>query len=96
MINSRVHLCFVRFRRDGTYETTPPALAVNTMNSVAADGRSNWMEGFILICMSLFCAHAFQVSFGGLRPLSGFYLIIAISFWFYPGESVLCHPRFGH
>jgi len=40
---------------------------VHTMNYVVADGSSNWMEGFILIC---------------------FYVIIAISFWFYPGSNL--------
>jgi len=28
-------------------------LTVHTMNYVVADGRSNWMEGLILICMFL-------------------------------------------
>jgi len=49
------------------FESVALYLAINTMNYVVADGRSNWMEGFILIC---------------------FYLIIAISFWFYPGSNV--------
>ena len=31
----------------------PCVFVVHTMNYVVADGRSNWMEGFILICMSL-------------------------------------------
>jgi len=38
-IDSRLHLCFVRFRRNGTHDVTPPAFVVNTMNYVVADGR---------------------------------------------------------
>ncbi|KJA22921.1 hypothetical protein HYPSUDRAFT_66669 [Hypholoma sublateritium FD-334 SS-4] len=38
-------------------------MAVNTMGYVVADGKSNWLEGIILICL---------------------YVIIAVSFWFYP------------
>ena len=66
MIDSRVHLCSVRFRRDGTHDATPPAPAVNTMNYVVADGRSNWMEGFILICMSL----CFVLARSGFRSMT--------------------------
>lgn len=49
------------------FESVALYLAIHTMNYVVADGRSNWMEGFILIC---------------------FYVIIAISFWFYPGSTL--------
>jgi len=49
------------------FESVALYLAINTMNYVVADGRSNWMEGLILL---------------------SFYLIIAISFWFYPGSNV--------
>jgi len=49
------------------FESVALYLAIHTMNYVVADGRSNWMEGFILI---------------------SFYLIIATSFWFYPGTSL--------
>ena len=37
---------------------------VHTMGYVVADGRSNWLEGVILVCL---------------------YVIIAVTFWFYPG-----------
>jgi len=46
-------LCSTHFRRIGTHDATLLVLAVHTMNYVVADGRSNWMEGLILICMSL-------------------------------------------
>jgi len=49
------------------FESVALYLAIHTMNYVVADGRSNWMEGLILI---------------------GFYVIIAISFWFYPGSNL--------
>ncbi|KAF5327153.1 hypothetical protein D9619_004894 [Psilocybe cf. subviscida] len=42
-------------------------IAVNTMGYVVADGKSNWLEGIILICL---------------------YIIIAVSFWFYPGSDL--------
>ncbi|KAF9236747.1 calcium proton exchanger [Melanogaster broomeanus] len=41
-------------------------LSVLTVNYVVQDGKSNWLEGFILICL---------------------YLILAVSFWFYPGTD---------
>ncbi|KAF8149896.1 Sodium/calcium exchanger protein-domain-containing protein [Crassisporium funariophilum] len=42
-------------------------IAVQTMNYVVADGKSNWLEGVVLICL---------------------YIIIAVSFWFYPGSNL--------
>lgn len=43
-------------------------LSVLTVNYVIQDGRSNWLEGMILMCL---------------------YLILAVTFWFYPGTTVL-------
>ncbi|PFH53003.1 hypothetical protein AMATHDRAFT_1728 [Amanita thiersii Skay4041] len=42
-------------------------IAVQTSTYVMADGKSNWLEGMILVCL---------------------YIIIAVSFWFYPGVQV--------
>ncbi|KIM64319.1 hypothetical protein SCLCIDRAFT_643720 [Scleroderma citrinum Foug A] len=56
------------------FESVVLYIAVQTMNHVVADGKSNWLEGIILI---------------------GLYVIIAVSFWFYPGmvlPSVLTVP----
>ncbi|KAG2060832.1 Calcium/proton exchanger [Suillus hirtellus] len=39
-------------------------LSVITVNYVVQDGKSNWLEGMILMCL---------------------YLIVAVTFWFYPG-----------
>jgi Ca2+:H+ antiporter len=39
-------------------------LSVLTVNYVVQDGKSNWLEGMILMCL---------------------YLILAVTFWFYPG-----------
>ncbi|KAF6757263.1 Calcium/proton exchanger [Ephemerocybe angulata] len=50
------------------YESIALFLAVLTVNYVVQDGKSNWLEGFILICL---------------------YLILAVTFWFYPGSSEL-------
>ncbi|KAH9481405.1 Vacuolar calcium ion transporter [Psilocybe cubensis] len=42
-------------------------IAVHTMGYVVGDGKSNWLEGVILICL---------------------YIIIAVSFWFYPASNI--------
>ncbi|PAV16682.1 Calcium proton exchanger [Pyrrhoderma noxium] len=49
------------------FESVTLFLAVLTVNYVVADGKSNWLEGMILMCL---------------------YLIIAVSFWFYPGSDI--------
>ncbi|KAF9565232.1 calcium/proton exchanger [Agrocybe pediades] len=48
------------------YESVALFLAVLTVNYVVQDGKSNWLEGFILMCL---------------------YLILAVTFWFYPGSD---------
>ncbi|KAF5342030.1 hypothetical protein D9611_001550 [Ephemerocybe angulata] len=50
------------------YESIALFLAVLTVNYVVQDGKSNWLEGFILMCL---------------------YLILAVTFWFYPGSGEL-------
>ncbi|KAG1729671.1 Sodium/calcium exchanger protein-domain-containing protein [Suillus paluster] len=47
------------------FESVVLYVSVQTMSYVVADGKSNWLEGIILICL---------------------YVIIAVSFWFYPSE----------
>jgi Ca2+:H+ antiporter len=46
------------------YQSVVLFLAVITVNYVVQDGKSNWLEGAILICL---------------------YLILAVTFWYYPG-----------
>jgi len=46
------------------YESVALFLAVLTVNYVVQDGKSNWLEGMILMCL---------------------YVILGITFWFYPG-----------
>ncbi|KAA1467467.1 calcium/proton exchanger [Dentipellis sp. KUC8613] len=46
------------------FESIVLFLAVLTVNYVTQDGKSNWLEGMILMCL---------------------YVIIAVTFWFYPG-----------
>jgi len=41
-------------------------LSVLTVNYVVQDGKSNWLEGMVLMCL---------------------YLILAVTFWFYPGSD---------
>ncbi|KAG2149063.1 uncharacterized protein EDB93DRAFT_1143435 [Suillus bovinus] len=50
------------------FESVVLYVSVQTMSLVVADGKSNWLEGVILICL---------------------YVIIAVSFWFYPTASSL-------
>ncbi|ADV20121.1 calcium/proton exchanger [Cryptococcus gattii E566] len=48
------------------YESIVLFLSVLIVNQTLADGRSNWMEGMVLMML---------------------YIIIAVSFWYYPGSS---------
>ncbi|KAK8858950.1 calcium/proton exchanger [Kwoniella newhampshirensis] len=48
------------------YESIVLFLSVLIVNQTLADGRSNWMEGLVLMML---------------------YLIIAVSFWYYPGSN---------
>ncbi|KAK4684039.1 Ca2+:H+ antiporter, partial [Tremellales sp. Uapishka_1] len=48
------------------YESVVLFLSVLIVNQTLADGRSNWMEGLVLMFL---------------------YLIIAVSFWYYPGSN---------
>jgi len=47
------------------YQSIALFLSVLTVNYVVQDGKSNWLEGFILM---------------------GLYLILAVTFWYYPGS----------
>ncbi|KAJ3997419.1 hypothetical protein F5050DRAFT_1806866 [Lentinula boryana] len=49
------------------FESLVLYISVQTMTHVVADGKSNWLEGAILICL---------------------YIMIAVSFWFYPGSNL--------
>ncbi|KAH9014308.1 calcium/proton exchanger [Lactarius pseudohatsudake] len=48
------------------FESIVLFLAVLTVNYVVQDGKSNWLEGMILMCL---------------------YIIVAVTFWFYPGSD---------
>jgi len=48
------------------YESIALFLSVLTVNYVVQDGKSNWLEGMILMCL---------------------YVIIALTFWYYPGSG---------
>jgi hypothetical protein len=52
---------------------------------VLADGKSNWLEGFILICEFL-ARSTSPTSVLTENKLKALYIIIAVSFWFYPGK----------
>jgi len=48
------------------FESVVLYISVHIMGCVVADGKSNWLEGVILICL---------------------YLVVAVTFWFYPGSN---------
>ncbi|KAI0303725.1 calcium/proton exchanger [Multifurca ochricompacta] len=48
------------------FESIVLFLSVLTVNYVVQDGKSNWLEGMILMCL---------------------YIIVAVTFWFYPGSD---------
>jgi len=50
------------------FESIVMFLSVLTVNYVVQDGKSNWLEGMILMCL---------------------YVIIAVVFWYYPGNPVI-------
>ncbi|GAB1522949.1 hypothetical protein RhiTH_006077 [Rhizoctonia solani] len=50
------------------FESVVLFLSVLVVNYVVSDGKSNWLEGFILMML---------------------YVIIAVSFWYYPGSNPL-------
>ncbi|THH12715.1 hypothetical protein EW146_g7433 [Bondarzewia mesenterica] len=54
------------------FESIVLFLSVLTVNYVVQDGKSNWLEGMILMCL---------------------YVIIAVTFWFYPGKHTSHFPR---
>ena len=57
-------------------------IVVLTVNYVVQDGKSNWLEGLILMCKT--CAkHDKTYS----DTPQGLYVILALTFWFYPGNS---------
>jgi len=70
------------------FESIVLFLSVLTVNYVVQDGRSNWLEGMILIC--LFVLRLFFFFFSGLTRVmfERRYIIIALVFWFYPGTAL--------
>jgi len=62
-------------------------VAVLTVNYVIQDGRSNWLEGMILMCKSHCNASLWLVVEGLIDLWPGLYLILGVTFWFYPGMS---------
>lgn len=64
-------------------------------NYVVKDGKSNWLEGMVLVCMCVqyryrarhFTAHDHS-HFLAYKCFSGIYAIFALTFWFYPGSDI--------
>ncbi|OJA18119.1 hypothetical protein AZE42_10804 [Rhizopogon vesiculosus] len=58
---------------------------VITVNYVVQGGKSNWLECMILMCMFLLHLLCDPHS----NDFVGLYLIVAITFWYYPGTSLV-------
>ena len=54
---------------------------------VVADGKSNWLEGVILMCK--LTSSVCKSSPAEIRTHVGLYIVIAVTFWFYPGKLSL-------
>jgi len=52
------------------FESVVLYVSVHTMNYVVADGKSNWMEGLILICLYFIIAITFWFYPGSNLPSS--------------------------
>ena len=55
---------------------------------VVADGKSNWLEGVILMC-KLISSVCKSCSPADIRTHVGLYIVIAVTFWFYPGKLAI-------
>ena len=72
------------------FESIVLFFSVLTVNYVVQDGKSNWLEGMVLICL---CVSTFPSIVASFFPvlmhgvLEHRYLIIALVFWFYPGTQ---------
>ena len=58
---------------------------VLTVNYVVQDGKSNWLEGMILMCMCDVVRS--KRVFTDQRVSLGLYVIVGVTFWFYPGSD---------
>lgn len=56
---------------------------VLTVNYAVQDGKSNWLEGFIL--MGATVAKTFSKQRLLIFEQLGLYVILAVTFWYYPG-----------
>ncbi|KZT29881.1 calcium/proton exchanger [Neolentinus lepideus HHB14362 ss-1] len=66
------------------FEAIALFLSVLTVNYVVADGKSNWLEGMILMCACPKDTASYQRL---LTSHTGLYLILAVAFWFYTPAS---------
>ena len=57
------------------------------MNYVVQDGKSNWLEGFILMgkCVGAVCPARGSLIMSDVVDDLGLYVILAVTFWYYPG-----------
>lgn len=77
-----VHLGWVSYCDANSVRLTQYLHIVHIMGYVVADGKSNWLQGVILISTYRACLLTNTV----LNLAAGLYIIIAVTFWFYPGK----------
>jgi hypothetical protein len=65
-------------------------LTVLTVNYVVQDGKSNWLEGMILMCTLQQCKiHPLENLL--TKYVAGLYAILGTLFFFYPGMPTVDH-----
>lgn len=69
------------------FESVVLYISVHTMGYVVADGRSNWLEGMILVCQYQIQIIPEWLYIGTDTLWIGLYVVVAVSFWFYPGSN---------
>jgi hypothetical protein len=74
-----VYLWYVPCFKFRLKKSDAESFVVQVMTYVMDDGKSNYLEGIVLLCKSRDCLWRKHLSSAGL------YIIIAVSFWFYPG-----------
>jgi Ca2+:H+ antiporter len=75
------------------FESIVLFFSVLTVNYVVQDGKSNWLEGMILICLCVLTLPLAVASGLFLLELTRVvleprYVIVALVFWFYPGTQL--------
>ena len=69
------------------FESIILLFSVLTVNYIVQDGKSNWLEGMILVCLYVPAPLTDRPSSGADTELGRRYVIVAVVFWLYPGTK---------